>query len=88
MKRIAMLMLAALLLGAGALAGCGDDEKAPAANNDTTNNDTANNDGPDCFEGTPTTHLELLNACTDAVGIEKNPTLPLLEADGTLPPLP
>jgi hypothetical protein len=36
----------------------------------------------------PTTHLEIINACTDAVRITKNPTLPLLLADGGLPPLP
>jgi len=36
----------------------------------------------------PTTHPEIINACTDAVKIEKNPALPLLRPDGTLPPLP
>ena len=36
----------------------------------------------------PTTHLEIINACTDAVRIAKNPTLPLLLSDGGLPPLP
>jgi hypothetical protein len=41
----------------------------------------------DCFMN-PTTHLEIINACTDAVKITKNPTLPLLAADGGLPPLP
>ena len=41
----------------------------------------------DCFLN-PTTHFEIINACTDAVKIAKNPTLPLLLADGGLPPLP
>ncbi|HSO40754.1 MAG TPA: hypothetical protein VLT33_49855 [Labilithrix sp.] len=41
----------------------------------------------DCFPN-PTTHFEIINACTDAVKITKNPTLPLLLADGGLPPLP
>lgn len=73
-----------------ALGGCGDDTQEPLDNgaiNNGTNNG-ANNGEPTCFEGTPTTHAELLNACTDAVGIEKNPSLPLLGTDGTLPPLP
>ena len=44
--------------------------------------------GPnDCFAGVPTTHLEIINACTDAVRITKKPTLPRLLADGGLPPL-
>ncbi len=41
----------------------------------------------DCYLN-PKTHLEIINACTDAVKITKNPTLPLLAADGGLPPLP
>ena len=36
----------------------------------------------------PTTHLEILNACTSAQSVSKQPVLPLLRADGTLPPLP
>lgn len=41
----------------------------------------------DCYLN-PKTHLEIINACTDAVKITKNPTLPLLYPDGGLPPLP
>lgn len=41
----------------------------------------------DCFVS-PTTYLELINACTDAEKIAKSPVLPLLGADGGLPPLP
>ncbi len=41
----------------------------------------------DCFMN-PTTHFEIINACTSAVKIAKNPTLPLLYADGGLPPTP
>ena len=51
--------------------------------------------GPTLPDGAPSdcyldakTHLEIINACTDAVKITKNPTLPLLAADGGLPPLP
>ena len=36
----------------------------------------------------PKTHEEIINGCTDAVRITKNPTLPLLYPDGGLPPLP
>jgi hypothetical protein len=42
---------------------------------------------PDCFDN-PTTHYEIINACTDAEALEKNPVLPLLNADGSLPPIP
>jgi len=41
----------------------------------------------DCFMN-PKTHLEIINACTDAVKITKNPTLPLQLPDGGLPPTP
>jgi hypothetical protein len=34
----------------------------------------------------PKTHIEIINACTDAVKVQKNPTLPLLYPDGGLPP--
>lgn len=36
----------------------------------------------------PRTHIELINACTTAQSIDKTPVLPLLNKDGTLPPLP
>ncbi len=41
----------------------------------------------DCYLDA-TTHLQIINACTDAVKITKNPALPLLLADGGLPLLP
>jgi hypothetical protein len=46
--------------------------------------------GPDagCFQGTPATHEEIINACTSAQKIYKNSRPPLLKADGSLPPLP
>lgn len=40
----------------------------------------------DCFEN-PKTHFEIINACTSATKITKNPVLPKLLADGGLPPL-
>jgi hypothetical protein len=44
---------------------------------------------PPCFSGTPTTYLEIINACTDAQAIDKNVDLsPMNLADGGLQPLP
>ena len=33
-------------------------------------------------------HLQLINAPTSSEKVDKQPVLPLLKADGTLPPLP
>jgi hypothetical protein len=41
----------------------------------------------DCFDN-PKTHEEIINACTDASRVDKNPTLKKLQPDGSLPPLP
>lgn len=41
-----------------------------------------------CFQGTPTTNEQLINACTTAQHICKSPSLPLLLSDGGLPPQP
>ena len=45
---------------------------------------------PDCFTGTPVTHDQIINACPAAgvTRIIKHPNLPLMNTDGTLPPLP
>ncbi|HEY8086715.1 MAG TPA: hypothetical protein VIF09_02690 [Polyangiaceae bacterium] len=43
--------------------------------------------GPGCFAN-PTTYVEIINACTDAAFVDKKPVLPLLQPDGSLPPLP
>lgn len=40
----------------------------------------------DCFDN-PKTHFEIINGCTNATRITKNPTLPRLLADGGLPAL-
>lgn len=43
--------------------------------------------GPtDCVQN-PQTHEEIINGCTTATRITKNPTLPLLLPDGGLPPI-
>jgi hypothetical protein len=41
-----------------------------------------------CFSGTPATHDEIINACTTAQKIYKKSNPPLVNADGSLPPLP
>lgn len=41
----------------------------------------------DCF-ASPRTHVEIINACTAAEQIDKQPVLPLLNPDGSLPSLP
>ncbi len=41
----------------------------------------------DCYMN-PTTHVEIINACTTAQALDVTPVLPLLEADGSLPPIP
>jgi hypothetical protein len=51
-----------------------------------TSSGTLPDGGKNCFDN-PKTHYEIINACTDATGLEKNPTLPKLLADGGLPPL-
>ena len=49
-------------------------------------------DGPyltdaNCYMN-PTTHVEIINACTNAQSIDKQPVLPLLLDGGVLPTLP
>ncbi len=54
------------------------------------NQDMATQQQPDmgCYPN-PMTHIEIINACTDSMQIDKptNPNLPFTDA-GTLPPLP
>jgi hypothetical protein len=42
---------------------------------------------PTCFTN-PMTHFQIINACTDAAFVDKTPVLPLLNPDGSLPPIP
>ena len=84
------------------LVACGDDDADPpdAAVADRGKRDAAADDaGPaadggadggeaaDCVKD-PKTHVEIINACTDAEPVDKDPVLPLLLDDGSLPPLP
>ena len=64
-------------------AGC-PDMSGPAASDDDMAKPTADFG---CY-AKPRTHVELLNACTTAQSVDKQPVLPLLKSDGTLPPLP
>ena len=82
MKRSMLISLLALGMAAAA---CGDSE--PQATADGGVRADAGSVEPACFT-VATTHHEIINACTDAVQLEKTPVLPLLNADGTLPPLP
>jgi hypothetical protein len=82
-----------ILFACAALAACGSSNNNPA---DARPVDAmappidAMPPGPpdaSCFTN-PTTHYEIINACTNAQFVDKNPTLPLLLPDGGLPPLP
>ncbi len=98
-----LLLLASCALGAAALgSACGDDLPSDTTTSTTTTGDTTTSTttsstggtggggtggAPDCYTN-PMTHLEIINACTDAQKIDAMPVLPLLEMDGGLPPLP
>jgi hypothetical protein len=75
-----------LLLGSAALSpGCsGEDAQPPPEVPDELPAPP-----PPCFSN-PQTHEELINACTaaDVERIEKRPVLPMLNSNGTLPPIP
>ncbi len=83
---------------AGNLAACDDSNSVKESLPDASTADTSSGgidsgdldgggDGPkDCFDN-PKTHFEIINACTTATKIPKNPTLSKLLPDGGLPPL-
>ena len=79
MKKLVFLVLFA--------AACGDDPKQTPI--DAPPPDMAPTQ-PTCFMGTPMTHDQIINACVDqsVTVIHKMPMLPLLNSDGSLPPLP
>jgi hypothetical protein len=74
------VLLAVLLTGAGCPETQSLDD-AGAARDSATVPDLA------CYPH-PRTHVEIINACTTAQAIDKQPVLPLLRPDGKLPPLP
>jgi hypothetical protein len=82
----------AVLCAAALLSACGGDDKSEPTREGGPLNEpgTPGGDGAtlrDCYTS-PTTYLELINACTTAEKIAKNSVLPLLLVDGGLPPLP
>ena len=63
---------------------CGDDGNTQTGPKDAGIDTPAD---ASCFEN-PTTHYQIINACTNAQKIYKTTRPPLQRADGTLPPLP
>jgi hypothetical protein len=85
MKRL-IFAIATMALGAA----CGDDGAAQPVHDAAPVVDAANDAAPHtpCFSGTPTTHEQIINACTNAQEIFLDRKPPLLNTDGSLPPLP
>ena len=79
--RIQTLLFASALAFAAACSDDGGGRPKDAGIDASTTPDAS------CFEN-PTTHAEIINACTTAQKVIKKPTLPLLDQDGSLPPLP
>jgi hypothetical protein len=72
-----------LLIGAVVFSpGCGSSSSSPDAGGGDGGT------GPDCVMTPMNTHQDIINACTNAQRIDKKPVLPLLNSDGTLPPVP
>jgi hypothetical protein len=94
MLRLSLLLSASVLACA---AGCGDDDKAldnvkdagsePEPEHDAEVDVEEDAGEPDCYTK-PKTYVEIINTCTDAEYVDKDPVLPQLLPDGTLPPLP
>lgn len=66
------------------VAACGND---PKVRQDAAVIVDAGAPDASCFEN-PQTHYEIINGCTTAQQIFKDSHPPLLNPDGTLPPLP
>lgn len=98
LKLISIMILVLAVSGVGA---CGEEVQPPGQEGDgdadgdsegtgeTGDDECVGDQG--CFSCEPATSVELLNACTDAgcQPFQNTPErLPLLEPDGSLPPLP
>jgi hypothetical protein len=85
------MRLATFLVSATLLVACKDDvdpASIDGALDASSRVDSSQPDaGSDCY-ASPTRYLEIINACTDADKIAKDPALPLLGPDGKLPALP
>ncbi len=82
-----MMTRVLLLLALATVAACSDD---PDPTPDAAVVDGGSADAgsePECYQN-PTSHSEIINGCTSSQHVDKTPVLPLLNADGTLPPLP
>lgn len=87
-RRTKMLGVVTMMIAAAAtasIAACDDGGSGPPVTND---GGTLPDGAPSDCVLNPKTHEEIINGCTDAVRIAKNPTLPLLLPDGGLRPLP
>lgn len=85
--RTMLFSMIVALVGCGGGGGTVDRFDARATDAGIIDAPTTPTDDASCFTN-PTTHHELINACTDAQPMAKDPTLPLLADDGGLPPLP
>ena len=85
---------AVLALSIAPLAACGSNNNNPADARVITNPPDAMVDAAappadaNCISAPADNSNDLMNACTDAVKVAKNPTLPLVLSDGGLPTLP
>ncbi len=100
-KRLSVTLALAIGFSSAGYAACDSDDNAvkepviipdggstPTVDAGNVDSGNSADSGPtDCVMN-PTTHAEIINGCTDAVKITKNPTLPLQYSDGGLPPLP
>ncbi|WP_394822526.1 hypothetical protein [Pendulispora albinea] len=75
-----------LQLGCSSNDGVKDDPQTTRDGGSSSRGDGGSGGG-DCVTN-PKTSEELLNACTDAVKVEKQPNLPLLGPNGERPALP
>ena len=74
-----------LILAAIFASACSDDG---AATPKDAGSDAPTQPDAGCFAGEPTTHEQIINACTTAQKIYKSSKPPLQNTDGSLPPLP
>src|SRR5271170_7996821 len=94
----AFTILATLAVSAAVAGACSNSVPSDQGQGGTTTTTIASSSSGSAGDGgtdgapgctmNPTTYLEIINACTNAQQIALNPVLPLLTADGGLPPLP
>jgi hypothetical protein len=84
-----LLMTLACALALAVTAACGGDDNGSAPKDAPLHLDGGADAAPDasCFTN-PTTHDEIINACTTSDKIYKDSHPPLINDDGSLPPLP